>query len=83
MTNNGLPPGLIRQDILKRISAEHARAVFSAAWPKELRERWPAWMKDAIDRAEKLSAEAFSHGFENAVHELFVSLADQDLAERK
>jgi hypothetical protein len=56
---------------------EQSKAIFSAAWPVEIRERWPAWMKEAIDKAESLSAEAFGHGFEMAVREIFHTVKDE------
>ena len=82
MTNNQLPRGLIRHDVLQRLSAEQAKAAFAAAWPVELRERWPTWMKEAIDKAERLSADAFGHGFEMAVHEIF-TIRDNGVARSK
>ena len=80
MTNDELPLGLIREEVLRRLSADQAAAAFSTTWPVELRERWPAWMKEAIDRAERLAAEAYSHGFKTAVREMFGAIKDDGVA---
>jgi hypothetical protein len=61
---------MIKRDILKKKSKKHVRAVFRSLWPLELRERWPKWMREAIDRAEHVAGESYSMGFEDAISEV-------------
>lgn len=61
---------MIKQDVLQHQSKKHVRVVFRSLWPLELRERWPKWMREAIDCAERLAGESYSRGFEDAISEV-------------